>query len=806
MKLKRPVPAWLSILFFALLCMIAGFSDEDARLLRIREALNKFSYVYQQQKAYLHLDRSEYRGGEVIYVKAYLLNGMNHQPDTLSTNLYVELISPFLNRVEIKRLQMFRGFGLGDFHLSDTLPEGLYQIRAYTNWMQNFDGEFYFEKNFTLVNPAYSKLISPRQAKNNQKELENREKIAGDIDLQFMAEGGEMVAGIENTVAFKAINPLGKGIEIGGDIVDDQGNTVTAFKSFYKGMGRFALTPEKGRKYFAVVKNGDHDLRVGLPIALETGMVMHVDDEPGNLKVDLHSNHPGTADRTANEVILVGQTGGRIYYQEILTLQKGLAQVSIKKTLFPSGIMQLTAFSGRGLPLAERLVFINRLDNMRIRFSATDTAVEEGTKLLFSIQVTDKTNKPLVSNLSLSFTREKSTQKPANNDNLVSNMLLTSDLKGFVEDPGDYFAENSPFLRQAMDNLMLTNGWRRFDWSEILAGKYPTVRFHEERGIAVFGQITRDFFNIPLKNCKVQMSILSSYNDVFTTASSDKGFFMFDSMVYYDTIKVKIEAWRPNGRRNLIIVIPDEKVNEVSGFHGDYSLITQSERDNRQFRLERAADYSEAYNKEQERIKEEEKDQPRSLYNTPDFVLRSKDIPRGNQNILEILKGRVAGLNIYGDQIMIRGPNTIMGSTQPLFLIDGIPTHDIEAVKAIPVEDIDRIEVLKGPSAAIFGINGANGVIAIYTKRGHYVRRGVIEFDMLGYCAPRKFYQPKYVPANEPVSNYTVLWQPVIITDPGGKATLVLDKPAIQGDYRVVIEGISYEGHVGSISEVMSNE
>ncbi len=157
---------------------------------------------------------------------------------------------------------MFNGFGIGDFHLSDTLPEGLYQIRAYTNWMQNFDEAFYFNKNFPLTNPGYSKLISPKQARVNQKELENRQKMADEIDLQFMPEGGVLVNDLLSTVAFKAINQLGKGVDIKGSVVDENGTEITPFESFFKGMGRFLITPKKGKKYFAVVKTGNIDLRV----------------------------------------------------------------------------------------------------------------------------------------------------------------------------------------------------------------------------------------------------------------------------------------------------------------------------------------------------------------------------------------------------------------------------------------------------------------------------------------------------------------------------------------------------------------
>ena len=405
---KKTVPSWLSLAFIVTLMVTAGFGDEDNDFRRINIALEKFSIVYPQQKVYLHLDKTAYKAGEMIWVKAYLLNGLNHLPDTLSTNLYVELISPFETRVEIKRFQMFNGFGIGDFHLSDTLPEGLYQIRAYTNWMQNFDESFYFNRNFPLTNPSYSKLISPKQARVNQKEIVNRQKMADDIDLQFMPEGGVLVDDLLSTVAFKAINQLGKGVNIKGSVVDENGTEITSFETFFKGMGRFLFTPKKGKKYFAVVKSENIDLRVPLPQSMETGLVMHVENSVKSMKVTLQANKPSTNDRTANEVLLVGQIGGKIYYHRRVLLENNSAEITVDKTYFPSGIMQLTAFSGRGMPLAERLVYNNRLDYMKIRMTAMDTYVAEGTKLLLTFSSTDHSNNPLPANMSLSVTREKS--------------------------------------------------------------------------------------------------------------------------------------------------------------------------------------------------------------------------------------------------------------------------------------------------------------------------------------------------------------------------------------------------------------
>ena len=431
MNLYKPLPAWLSLILFGSVMILGGFADEDARYRKIRDALQKFTYFYPQQKVFLHLDKPEYRSGENIWVKAYLVNGTDHLPDTISTNLYVELISPSQTRVQIKRFQMFSGFGIVDFTLSDTLPEGLYQIRAYTSWMQNFDVDFYFRQNFQLFNPGYRKLISPKQARVNRRELDNREKLAENIDIQFMPEGGDLVTGLESVVGFKAVNRLGKGVDIEGDIVDDAGNTLTDFRSFRKGIGTFFLKPEKNRKYFAIIHRDDDDLKIPLPQALETGLVMHVTDYPDKAIVLLRTNRPSTNDPTANEVILVGQVGGRIYYSDILKLKDNEARAEIPKTLIPGGIMQVTVFSGRGEPLAERLVFVNRMNYMKIRFIPTDTLMENGRKIILSVTTTDTDDRPLPANLSLSVTREIYQQDQQNQDNILSNLLLSSDLKGY---------------------------------------------------------------------------------------------------------------------------------------------------------------------------------------------------------------------------------------------------------------------------------------------------------------------------------------------------------------------------------------
>jgi TonB-dependent SusC/RagA subfamily outer membrane receptor len=804
MRLKKSIRLYFMLAFLVVL-LPESFSDEDPRFRRISDALNKFTYLYPQQKAYLHLDKQTYWGGDNLWVKAYLVNGLDHLPDTLSTNLYVEIISPSRTRVQIKRLQMFHGFGIGDFMLSDTLPEGLYQIRAFTAWMQNFDTEFYFEKNFQVLNPGYKKLITPKQARLNVKHIKEMDKDAGNVDLQFMPEGGYLVSGLESVVAFKAVNQFGKGVDINGKVVDNDGRQVADFESRYKGLGKFSLKPEKGRKYTALFTYGDLEQEVALPEALETGIVMKAEHNDNKIRVFFESNKPETNDPTANELIVTGQIGGKMVYNTIVRMVDNKAQVEFSSLNLPGGILQITVFSGRGIPLAERLVFTNSSGSMHIQLTAADSVSEDGNKIVLSILARNRLNHPLAANLSISVTREIEGLPDVNQDNILSNLLLLSELKGYVEDPLDYFKIPRFEASLEMDNLMLTQGWRRFEWNSILEGEYPRILYHEEKGITIAGKITRDFFEIPIDNAKVRLSIMSEFNDVFTEYTTKKGQFIFDSLVYYDTVSVKIEAWKPSGRKNVQILLPDAKQDDVVGFEGEYVLTTLSEMGKKEYRQLLYEENKEIAEREKAAKAKKYENSLVGMYGEPDFVLYSEDFSTNTGNVLDVIKGRIPGVLVTGNNVVIRGINTIYGSNQPLFLIDGVPMEDVAAVTSIPIEDIERVEVLKGPKTAFYGARGANGVIAVFTKRGQFMIRGLIEFDMLGYSTPRVFYQPKFTPENEPQVNYTLLWKSVVLTDSSGKATVVLDKPEIMGNYRFDIQGISYQGHVGFAESVISN-
>ena len=786
-------------------CLCLGLADEDTRLTRIREALWNYSIQNPQQKVYLHLDKRYYYTGEIIWFKAYLVDGMFHRPDSFSTNLYVELITPAGTQSEIIRIRMTYGFGYGDFILSDTLPEGLYQIRAYTNWMQNFHPDYFFSQNIQVLNPGYKKLISPQQARKNLKHIRKSEIDYSNLDVQFFPEGGELVNGLESVVAFKAINKSGDGLAIQGKVFDTDKNQITEFYTRHDGMGSFNLNPQKGKKYFAIITNADKEYRFDLPGQLEYGVGLRINNRPREISLNISSNRPPTNDRVANEVIITGQVRGKIYYQSIINLAEGPVSFSVNKKLFPTGIVQFTLFSGRMIPLAERLVFVNNNDFMRINLKAYDTITDNNEHLIYlSIDTQNKFFKPLKSNLSVAvlYDNEEETVRP---DNILSNILLTSDLRGYIRHP-DYYLQNAVTGNaEDMDLLMLTHGWRKFDWSGILSNKLPKIRYVEEKGVTIAGLIATELFAIPLKNCKVQLSVAEEYNDVFTQFSDENGFFKFENLVYYDTLNVKIEAWRTSGRRSLVIIVPGNTFAEVTKHQGEYTLTTISERDNKAYRREKYRKDRIAYEEEQRRIAQADSNKLHGIHGVPDAVIRSEDIPSGYRDVFQVLQGRVPGVLVNGNNVIIRGINTIYGSTQPLYLIDGVPVSDAGAVLAIPVEDIDRIEIIKGPNAAIYGSRGGNGVIAIYTKRGSFMKKGILEFQMIGYQWPRIFYQPVFEPDAKPDATETISWNPVVETNSSGNAQVVLRKPLIEGNLRIIIEGISHEGQAGYVNVVLEN-
>jgi TonB-dependent SusC/RagA subfamily outer membrane receptor len=378
-------------------------------------------------------------------------------------------------------------------------------------------------------------------------------------------------------------------------------------------------------------------------------------------------------------------------------------------------------------------------------------------------------------------------------------LLLNADLHGTIENPGWYFKDNNPERNEALDLLMLTHGWRRFRWEKILALGFKWPSFEEDKGITITGRITRDLFGIPIRNAKVYLTILNAYNDYFETRTDRKGRFRFDNLDYPDTMSVVVEARKPNGRKNLVIIIDENEFRPAETLTADARVQNVlSKGDKWKYKNVKRIDYS--YNPEKQKILERSRDF--KIHGEADNVIYMDDIPEGYTDMLQVLQGRVPGVLVQGNTVTIRGPGSLLLSNDPLFLIDGVPV-DINAFRSLNPKDVELIEIIKGPNASIYGSRGANGVIAAYTKRGDFMKRGYLDFKMLGYATPREFYSPDYsTRASEGINDLrkTLFWKPNIILDSLGKSTVRFYTSDISGTFVMTVEGLTQEGKPVSTS------
>jgi TonB-dependent SusC/RagA subfamily outer membrane receptor len=755
----------------------------------LAEKLESYYKRYPQQKAYLHLDNVAYHAGEKIWYKAYLVDARTHKADTISEILIVELVNSFGVSSMIQMVKLDRGFARGDFALPDTLPEGLYQIRAYTNWMRNFGYDYFFQRDINIWNPENSvtlyrddKLANKRFKKKNMRKSKN-------IDIQFFPEGGYLVAGLESGVGFKAVNDLGLGIDIEGIILDNNKKIISNISSKHLGMGAFSFLPETGKKYHAeIVTANGKDYRFDLPETLETGYVLSVlENRDKQLSLSIKSTLPDPM------VMVACHMRGKLVYNEQVRLASGSKTLDIPLNDVPSGILHITLFDDMREPRCERVVFVRSEDLLRIAVLKQKSEFNPREKVDITLMVMDQQNNPVEGNFSLAVSDRDLVNNAADfQSGIITNLLLSSDLSGRIEKPEYYFDENNQDADEALDYLMMTQGWRRFVWNDVVNENRIQIQYPIQKGLSIHGRTTTELFDRPLKDLPVTLTILSEFNDVFMTRTDNRGRYSFDLPDYEDTIQVEITARRKNGRKNLVIYINDNDLPETEQIYSSYS---------RDMIIRGTNKFKPAPEEEIDTMKAVSK----GIYHTPDYVLEVTDEMRTYNSVLAMIQGRIPGVQVNGNSVLIRGPSSFLGSNEPLYLIDNIPV-DVSAVQSMNPMDVDRIEVLKGPSAAIYGSRGANGVIAIFTIRGSFIIKGILKFDMLGFHKPREFYSPKYgTQFDDLVEDYrsTLYWDPNIRTDSTGFAKISFYCSDISTSFHIVVEGISTEGKIGSNEKII---
>ena len=802
------------------------------------------------EKVYLHLDKPYCASGESLWYKAYLVNAATHLLTSRSGTLYVELLSDNGTILSESMNELIDGLGAGSIDIPENLATGQYQLRAYTRWMRNFDEEYFYQ----AALPVYNSL-------NPQPPKSEKTRSPG-IDLQFFPEGGYTIAGIPSQVAFKALGPDGRSREVSGGIYNQSGSRVASFQSTHRGMGAFIFGGVAGDKYTARI-DGSGQV-VAFPEALASGFSIMVNNyRPNSVDILIKTSE----DLKDTDFYIVGQTRGIVYHRFKGRVINRAARVEIPKAKLPDGIFHITLFDQDQKPQCERLVYIDKGYYPSFSLRGIDSPPAARDRIVLELQVRDYAGNPLRNaNLSVAALDARQIKWEPNAGNIQNYLLLSSDLRGYIEEPGFYLGDPDNLEKmKALDLVMLTHGWRRFTWQEVIENPKRQYAFTFEDGFTVRGKATLSGTSQPASNLYLTMlSTGGMIGYVLKTQTGPDGTFSMPNSRVMRNVPFVVRAEDMQGREfpvNLSLTLEerspvDFRLPLLTPVYDD--VVDRYLKSDKEGRLVEGsfAQQSDVILPEIQVAAQRDRPAP-NTFGEPDAVIRVTERDFVFTDVFQMLQGRVPGLNIAGQganaQVNIRGRTSLLGDNTPLFMIDGIvlssatpaaqmpsftqPTsappsgapgaqggggttstastessasligggtdNALMSVLSIPPTEIERIEVYKNASAsAAFGMRGANGVIAIYTRRGPSVDLSVTpsmaRVEMPGYSAMREYYQPNYFTISAEQrgqdSRSSLLWDPGLKTDDRGRVRVEFYNSDVAKDIEVIFEGLSDYG------------
>ncbi|MDO3628112.1 Ig-like domain-containing protein [Mucilaginibacter sp. BT774] len=642
------------------------------------------------------------------------------------------------------------------------------------------------------------------------------------IDAQFFPEGGYLISGIRSRVAFKAIKPDGLGIDSKGTIVDNNGTVVANFESQHLGMGAFALTPENGKTYKANFTFADgSQSSFDLPNVRAEGINLSVNNNAkDSLSIKITTNEGFFQKNRGRTFYVMAQSGGVVCYAAQTVLQNISYSATIAKSKFPTGILQITIFSYKGSPLGERVVFIQNNDQLNLSMKTDQSAYSRRQKTRVLVSAKNKVL-PSEGNFSVSVINESIV--PYDDDdapNILSQLLLSSDLRGYIEKPGYYFNHHDDNSINDLDVLMLTQGYRRFTYKNLLADKIPPIAFLPEQGIAISG-ILRNNTGLPIARGNIRLFIPDKAYSTQTVTDAN-GAFRFPNVLVSDTSSIKITARdNPNSSSLMLSIDPlvappstvyINPVGEITNI--DSTLRPYLQNNKKQLNVPRVLEG--VVIKAKPNIKKVSHADYSSL--TGLSMLADHEIPgdrfKDCNSFSDCLVGAGLGLTYDNNNFYITREYNGGKRTPVAYYVNGMPV-DFSYLYNVDPKMVESVEIFNNDGFTnINRTTGTSGVLVVNIKKipkGEKIskdellamlpKNNEIEFIPGGYSTARTFYSPKYesTSTNSAGSDFrsTIYWNPVIVTDKAGNAAFEFFNSDGTGTYKAIIEGIDKDGNIG---------
>ena len=541
----------LFLLSFCLSLAIAWGEIPPAKVI-FQQYMNQaqtFANNFPREKAYLHFDNTSYYVGDTIWFKAYVTLAEKQTFSPISRPLYVELVDQTGHITDKQIIKLTQGEGNGQFVLPRSMLSGYYEVRAYTRWMLAFNEPQYFSRTFPIYQLTNSdKLERSITTYELSSSMENRPSETEEkLNVRFFPEGGQLVEGVTSQVAFKAESKNEGNIELSGTIYTKEGAEITSFETLHDGMGRFEYTPS-AQPAIAKVDFQGKKYEFTLPQALPNGYVLSTVSNAGALLVRVFCNAATPQDTLA--VFISHQ--GRPYVHQLISCRSDAPQEFILPTRkLPAGVLQVSLINRAGNTLCERFVFANPRAPLQISTEGLKEVYAPYAPIRCELQIKNAKGEPVSGELSVSIRDGVRSDYLEYDNNIFTDLLLTSDLKGYIHQPGYYFASPSPRKQTELDVLLMVHGWRKYDMSQAISTAPFTPLQLPETQLALNGQVKSTILKNKLKD--IALSVIVKKDDQFITGGTvtdENGRFTIPVEDFEGTTEAVIQTRKVGKERN----------------------------------------------------------------------------------------------------------------------------------------------------------------------------------------------------------------------------------------------------------------
>ncbi len=815
--MKKFILVYTLFITLSLVSFISINNDSIVNL--VTGKLANYSSEKSQEKIYLHTDKPYYSLDESIWFTGYLVNAVNHMKSDKSSVMNVDLIDSSDSIVDSKKIFLSKVTAAGDFKISKDWKTGKYLIRAYTNEMRNNNSTNFFQKEISVIQTIQSDTLNKDDTISKiRKEEENDTYVIPRPDLKFFPEGGYLIEGVQNKIALKIDDPIFKNQTTTGKIIDNNENEVFSFKTIKFGLGLFILIPEAGKTYTAIIDINGSEERYPLPQALPVGYQLNAINNGKNISINIVSNKP----EGVKGSFLVLHQRGKLVYSKLATSSDKSYSLKLSTGNLEDGVTHLTIFDPEGNPVAERLLYIENEKNIvSVHVNRENQKIGTRQKITLSIDTKNNNGESVASVLSLAVRDMQAVPENKFSENIKTYLLLNSDLRGSIENPGYYFEKpNNSKRRYLLDLIMMTNGWRQFTWQSLLHEPPAKKSFLKEKGIYITGRTKAGKRPYIFRSTETRLTIMGGNIHQENQKSDSLGNFTYGPFVFNDSIPALIEARiysftsekyknrsvniflenvaqeKPKVDRKQLVQPNIDYTKQLASYLkvSKYIAEVNLEYDMRMQQLDEVVITAK---RKSDLEKRNEEFNERTLHGYSDKRVATEDVIGGDSFTIYELLSRISGVTVSGTSISIRG------SRNPGFYLDGMEI-DSSFVESLSGSEIDFIDVLVGPEAAMYR-NAGNGIISIYSKTGtnlmyKNVKRkpGIIDFQAKGYYTSRKFFAPDHIDGFEEMTKAdfrtTLHWEPEISIVADKKAEVSFFSCDTKGDYIIDIQGISDTG------------